>query len=59
MEGYTTSLGSVYDCTGKSKDGDSIDSWCVRKLNEAGAIILGKLSMHEFEMGKTPRSVTA
>lgn len=51
IEGYTTSLGSVYDCTGKSRDGDTIDSWCVRKLKEAGAVILGKLSMHEFGMG--------
>lgn len=64
MEGYTTSLGSVNDYTGKPLDGDKIDAWCVRKLQEAGAIILGKLSMHEFGMGKlwlasmTPAPVT-
>jgi Asp-tRNA(Asn)/Glu-tRNA(Gln) amidotransferase A subunit family amidase len=52
MEGHITSLGSVNDYTGKPENGDKIDAWCVRKLQEAGAIILGKLSMHEFGMGK-------
>ena len=52
MEGYTTSLGSVNDYTGQEVNGDKITSWCVRKLEEAGAIIMGKLSMHEFGLGK-------
>lgn len=51
IEGYMTSLGSVNDYTGQALDGDTITSWCVRKLEEAGAIIMGKLSMHEFGLG--------
>ena len=52
MEGYITSLGSVNDYTGQGQPNDKLDSWCVRKLEEAGAIIVGKLSMHEFGLGK-------
>lgn len=53
IEGYGTSLGSVNDYTGKvvNEDG-TIDTWCVKMLADAGAVILGKLSMHEFGMGK-------
>lgn len=57
MEGYTTTLGSVNDYTGQIPSDDGrIDAWCVRKLEEAGALILGKLSMHEFGMGKSSNS---
>ena len=52
MEGYITTLGSVNDYTGKKLDEMKMDSWCVKKLQEAGVIILGKLSMHEFGLGK-------
>ncbi|KAJ5054338.1 uncharacterized protein L3040_000614 [Drepanopeziza brunnea f. sp. 'multigermtubi'] len=48
IEGYTTCLGSVNDYTGKVPDGESITAWCVKKIEEAGAVNLGKLSMHEF-----------
>lgn len=52
LEGYKTTLGSLNDYTGRiMNDEGKIDSWCVRKLAEAGAVILGKLSMHEFGMG--------
>lgn len=51
VEGYVTSLGSVNDYTGQPPDDDSITSWCVMKLEEAGAVIMGKLSMHEFGLG--------
>ncbi|KAK2625661.1 hypothetical protein QTJ16_004973 [Diplocarpon rosae] len=47
-EGYTTCLGSVNDYTGEVPPGESITAWCVRKIEEAGAVNLGKLSMHEF-----------
>ncbi|TVY39098.1 Fatty acid amide hydrolase [Lachnellula occidentalis] len=50
MEGYVTSLGSINDYTGQELIDGKIDTWCVRKIEEAGAIILGKLSMHEFGM---------
>ncbi|CAL3972580.1 unnamed protein product [Diplocarpon coronariae] len=47
-EGYTTCLGSVNDYTGEVPPGESITAWCVRKMEEAGAVNFGKLSMHEF-----------
>ena len=52
MEGYITTLGSVNDYTGRKLDDMKMDSWCVKKLQEAGVIILGKLSMQEFGLGK-------
>ncbi len=48
MEHYTTSLGTVNDFSGEVMEEGSISSWCVRKLEEAGCIILGKLHMVEF-----------
>ncbi|KUJ18364.1 amidase [Mollisia scopiformis] len=48
IEGYTTCLGSRNDYTGKAAPGESITAWCVKKLQEAGAVNVGKLSMHEF-----------
>ncbi|TVY16428.1 Fatty acid amide hydrolase [Lachnellula arida] len=52
MEGYLTSLGSINDYAGE------IDTWCVKKIEEAGAIILGKLSMHEFGMDTCGNNIT-
>jgi hypothetical protein len=55
IDGYSTCLGSRNDYTGEVKGDDddgTITSWCVTKLEEAGAIILGKLSMHEFGLGQ-------
>ena len=57
MEGYMTSLGSVNDYSGQELFEGKTDTWCVRKLEEAGAIILGKLSMHEFGLGELPESL--
>lgn len=51
VDGYRTTLGSLNDYTNESHDGESITSWPVRKLEEAGVINLGKLSMHEFGLG--------
>lgn len=56
MEGYKSCLGSVNDYTGDSVDGHPITGWCVKKLEDSGAIILGKLSMHEFGLGKAQSS---
>jgi len=53
MDGYKTCLGSRNDYTGTPKDGTSITTWCVRKLEEAGAVVFGKLSMHEFGLDTT------
>jgi len=53
MEGYRTCLGSGNDYTPPERtaggdDQDSITSWSVQKLQEAGCIIIGKLHMVEF-----------
>lgn len=48
MEGYMSCLGSVNDYTGTITEDNSTTAWCVRKLQDAGCVILGKLSMVEF-----------
>lgn len=49
LDGYTKSFGSAQDFT--LRGGGT--SWCVKKWEEAGAVIIGKLNMHEFGLGKT------
>lgn len=56
-DGYATSLGSVNDYSEEAADGTSSTSWAVRKLEESGAIIIGKLHMHEYGLGKPKRSL--
>lgn len=51
IEGYMSCLGSVNDYTGAISEDNSTSVWCVRKLQEAGCVILGKLSMVEFGLG--------
>ncbi|KAM7204898.1 Amidase signature domain containing protein [Naviculisporaceae sp. PSN 640] len=53
IDGYSTSLGSKNDYTGTIHEGDVNTAWCVRKLEAAGAIIIGKTSMHEFGLDTT------
>ena len=52
VHGYRTSLGSKNDYSPSTAQGQSVTSWCVVKLQEAGAINLGKLSMNEFGLGE-------
>ena len=52
VHGYRTSLGSKNDYSPIAAQGQSVTSWCVVKLQEAGAINLGKLSMNEFGLGE-------
>ncbi len=47
LDDYSKSLGSCKDFT--SQDGGT--SWCVKKWEEAGAVIMGKLNMHELGLG--------
>lgn len=47
LAGYNRSLGSSRDFTGPSEE----TSWCIRKWEEAGAILIGKLNMHEIGLG--------
>lgn len=49
LDGYEKSLGSSQDFT---RPGGG-NSWCVRKWEDAGAIIIGKLNMHELGLGRT------
>ncbi|KAJ2984814.1 hypothetical protein NUW58_g5863 [Xylaria curta] len=48
VEGYATTLGSVLLPTDEEHVKTITDSWCVTKLKEAGAIIMGKVNMVEF-----------
>lgn len=52
IEGYRTCLGSRNDYTTVVESGEPITSWCVKKLEDAGAVVMGKLSMHEFGLGE-------
>lgn len=54
LDGYRCTLGSLNDYTAEIEQGsDSITSWCVKKLQSAGVIIVGKTSMHEFGLDTT------
>jgi hypothetical protein len=49
VKGYRRYIGSTKDYT----EGKEVKtSWCVAKVEEAGGIMVGKLSMHELGMGK-------
>lgn len=48
VEGATTRAGSL-----AYKNGPEHDAWAVKRLREAGAIILGKAATHEFALGVT------
>lgn len=47
LSGCRKTLGSVNDFT----RGDGQSSWCVQKWEDLGAVILGKLNMHEIGLG--------
>ncbi|CAG1994875.1 unnamed protein product [Fusarium graminearum] len=53
LDGYSTTLGSLKDYAEIPAEGQSSTSWIVRKLEEAGVVILGKLAMHEFGLDTT------
>lgn len=48
VKGYKRNLGSKLDFM----DGIDGTSWCVQKWDEAGAIVIGKTTMHELGLGK-------
>ncbi|KAL0935776.1 Fatty acid amide hydrolase 1 [Colletotrichum truncatum] len=64
MEGYKTTLGSPNDYTAlhvpraEGEDHGDKTSWCVRQVIDAGAIVLGKLSLHEFGMDTAGYNIT-
>lgn len=47
LDGYEKSLGSSIDYTRKN----SGTSWCIKKWEDAGAIIIGLTNMHELGLG--------
>lgn len=49
LKGYTRTLASKLDFS----RGIDATSWCVEKLEEAGAIIIGKTTMHELGVGES------
>lgn len=53
IEGYRTNLGSANEYTPVQIGDRCVTSWCVQKLEESGALILGKLTMPEFGMGQS------
>jgi hypothetical protein len=50
IQGYERKCGSKIDF----KRGIEGTSWCVKKWEEAGAIVVGKTNMHEIGCGKQP-----
>ncbi|KAH6897461.1 amidase signature domain-containing protein [Thelonectria olida] len=53
LDGYTMTMGSLRNYSGKSVKSGSVTNYSIRKLEEAGVVILGKLTMHEFGMDTT------
>ncbi|WAO96862.1 Amidase [Fusarium falciforme] len=53
LDGYDMTMGSNKNYAGRAVKSGSITNWSVRKLQEAGVVILGKLTMHEFGMDTT------
>ncbi|KAI4136245.1 MAG: hypothetical protein L6R39_007837, partial [Caloplaca ligustica] len=54
LDGYERTMGSPLDFT--RKEGGT--SWCIRKWEDAGAIVLGKLNMHELGLDTTNNNPT-
>lgn len=55
VKGYKTRCGSIINL----KSEVDATSWCVAKWEEEGAIVLGKLNMHELGMGMNLPYLTA
>ncbi|PGH11975.1 hypothetical protein AJ79_04562 [Helicocarpus griseus UAMH5409] len=49
LAGYKRTLGSRLDFTAKTNQ----TSWCVKKWEEAGAVVIGKTTMHELGLDTT------
>lgn len=49
VKGYKRYAGTTYDYT----EGKEVEtSWCAKKVEEAGGIMIGKSNMHELGMGE-------
>lgn len=49
IKGYKRYIGTTHDYTG---GGAKETSWCAKKVEDEGAILVGKLTMHELGMGE-------
>lgn len=49
VKGYKRYIGTKHDYT---NGGELETSWCAKKIEEAGAILVGKLVMHELGAGR-------
>ena len=49
LKGYKRTVGTKLDF----KNGIDETSWCVKKWEEAGAVIIGKTTMHECGCGES------
>lgn len=49
LEGYKRTLASKLDFTPKTNQ----TSWCVKQWEDAGAVVIGKTTMHELGLGET------
>lgn len=47
IRGYKRTLGSMMDFTNPADE----TAWCVKMLEEAGAVVVGKTNMHEMGLG--------
>ncbi|KAI1164440.1 amidase signature domain-containing protein [Nemania serpens] len=58
VEGYPTTLGSAIVPTDEEHVKTIVDSWCIEKLRETGAILMGKVNMVEFGMDTSGSNIT-
>lgn len=54
VEGYVCHVGMRYDAGNPFFKESTRTVWAVRKMQEAGAVMVGKLAMHELGVGEYP-----
>ncbi|KAF1345638.1 amidase signature enzyme [Lizonia empirigonia] len=52
VKGYKRYIGTSHDYT-NGREHEAETSWCVKKIEEQGAVLIGKLNMHELGMDTT------
>ncbi|KAF1922919.1 amidase signature enzyme [Didymella exigua CBS 183.55] len=52
VKGYKRYIGTSHDYT-NGREYEAETSWCVKKVEEQGAVLVGKLNMHELGMDTT------
>jgi Asp-tRNA(Asn)/Glu-tRNA(Gln) amidotransferase A subunit family amidase len=55
VKGYKTHVGTSHDYT----EGAEVEtSWCVKKVEDEGAVMVGKMNMHELGSGESSHRMT-